>query len=83
MENPHAAREGGMGRLVIEFLRTRSVSAVIAVSVGYGAFKRLKEQGIKVYYVPQQRSQLVELEKAIQMYLNNELEEAREPREID
>jgi len=84
VENPHIRHEHGRGRAIVELLASRDVSAVILLGVGYGAFHMLKEHGIKVYYVPVQGvgNKLVPLSKAIEMFMNRQLEEAVEPREL-
>jgi len=85
LENVHAHHERGRGRGVVELLASRGVNAVILLGVGPGAFYRLRERGIKVYYVPAEIASraLVPLSIAVEMFINNQLEEAREPREMD
>ncbi|WP_448578290.1 NifB/NifX family molybdenum-iron cluster-binding protein [Thermosphaera sp.] len=84
-ENPHVRHEHGGGRRVIELLVSQGVSHVIGLGIGYGAFHRLRESGVKIYYVPAEEASgsLVLLSKAVEMFMNNQLEEALEPRELD
>jgi len=85
VENPYAVHERGKGRGIVEFLVSQGVNAIIVLGIGYGAFYRLKERGIKVYYVPvrEQGKGVVSLSKAIEMCVNKQLEEAVEPREYE
>lgn len=83
VENPHVIHEHRRGRRVIEFLLSRGVNTVIVLGIGYGAFYKLREQGVKIYYVPVEEANrgLVSLGVAIKMLINGQLEEAIEPRE--
>ena len=84
VENPYIEHEHRKGKSVIGFLASRNVNAVIALGIGYGAFARLKELGIKVYYVPTTPGEkLMTVEKALEMFINNQLKEATEAREFD
>lgn len=83
IENPYLRREGGKGRMIVELLTSHNVKAVITAGIGYGVFGKLREHGIKIYYVPVEKGHLIELDKAIQMYLNKQLEEATKPRELE
>ena len=85
VENLHAGHEHGKGRGIVELLASRNVNSVIVLGIGYGAFYMIKELGIKAYYIPAQEAnrRLIPLSKAIEMFMNNQLEEAAEPREYD
>jgi predicted Fe-Mo cluster-binding NifX family protein len=60
----------------------RGVNAVIALGIGYGAFYKLRDSGVKVYYPPVS-GDLLPLNKAIEMLINKQVVEAVEPREIE
>lgn len=81
VENPHVSHEHGRGANIIDLLTSRNVSAVIVSGVGYGAFMRLKDRGVKIYYLPAGREREITLEEAVRMFINNELVEAAEPEE--
>ena len=84
VENLHAKHEHGRGVSVINLLASRGVGAVITLGIGYGAFTKLRELGIRIYYVePATHEKLVSVEEALNMLVNNELTEATEPREHD
>jgi predicted Fe-Mo cluster-binding NifX family protein len=76
IENPYAAPGPQRGLGVIEFLASQGINAIILLRSGYGAFYRLEERGIKVYYVPveEQAKGPVKLSEAIEMYVNKRLE---------
>ncbi len=84
VENPNIGHGRGGGRAIVELLASRGINAVILLEVGYGTFYMLKEHGIKLYYVPVHRvgNELIPLSKAIEMFMNRQLEEAVEPREL-
>uniref|UniRef100_A0A7J3Y0G5 Dinitrogenase iron-molybdenum cofactor biosynthesis domain-containing protein n=1 Tax=Thermogladius calderae TaxID=1200300 RepID=A0A7J3Y0G5_9CREN len=74
--NPYAAPGPRRGLGVIEFLASQGVNAIILLRSSYGAFYRLGERGIKVYYVPveEQSKGPVKLSEAIEMYVSRRLE---------
>jgi predicted Fe-Mo cluster-binding NifX family protein len=78
LENTHSRHEHGRGRGVIDLMLSRGVKAVVALGIGYGAFYKLRESGVKVYYPPVSEG-LLSLNKAI----DKQLVEALEPREIE
>lgn len=82
VENTHLRHEHGRGRGVIDLMLARGVNAVIALGIGYGAFYKLRDSGVKVYYLPL-IGDTVPLNKAIEMLVNKQLVEAVEPREIE
>jgi len=82
LENTYSRHEQGRGRGVIDLMLSRGVKAVIARGIGYGAFYKLRESGVKVYYPPASEG-LVSLIKAIEMLISKQLVEAVEPREIE
>ena len=61
---------------------SRGVKAVVALGIGYSAFYKLRESGVKVYYPPVSEGP-VSLNKAIEMLISKQLVEALEPREIE
>jgi predicted Fe-Mo cluster-binding NifX family protein len=84
VENPYTTHKHQKGKRVIDFLLSRGVNTVIVLGIGYGAFYKLKEQGVKIYYVPAENTSrgLMPLDNVIKMFINGQLEEAREPREL-
>ena len=74
--NPYATPGSRRGLGVIEFLASQGVNAIILLRSSYGAFYRLGERGIKVYYVPveEQSKGPVKLSEAIEMYVSRRLE---------
>ncbi len=83
-ENPHVAHEHGRGAALIGELARRGVSAVLTLGIGHGAFYRLRELGVRVYYVaPPPGRKTVTLEEALDMLLSGRAEEAAEPREAE
>jgi predicted Fe-Mo cluster-binding NifX family protein len=85
IQNPYTLHGHGKGRSVIDILTTRNINAVIAMNIGYGAFHRLKERNIDVYLIPvdKEKRNVVPLSRAIEMFINKQLEEAKEPRELE
>lgn len=90
LENPspnhvHGHGRGGGSHIVklLELFTPRRVSSVVVLGIGPGAYYRLREQGIKIYYLPFKPGELIPLSRAIEAYLNNQVEEAVEPRELD
>ena len=81
VENPHIDHERGKGAAVANLLISRDVNAVIALSIGYRLFVRLKEHGVKIYLIPENIRGLVSLEAAVEMLINGKLEEAEKPQE--
>jgi len=82
LENTHSRHEHGRGRGVLDLMLSRGVKAVVALGIGYGAFYKLRESGVKVYYPPASEGP-VSLNKAIEMLISKQLVEAVEPREIE
>ena len=83
VENPHALHERGRGAGVASLLLSRGVKAVVALGVGPGAFERLRSAGVAVHYVPPNAGPLVPIERALELFAQGRLEEAREAREFD
>jgi len=85
IQNPYTLHEHGRGRSTVDILTTRNINAVIAMNIGYGAFHRLKERNIDVYLIPvdKEKRNVVPLSRAIEMFINKQLEEAKEPRELE
>lgn len=65
---------GGHGRVVVSFINSLGVKAVIVKSIGYGAFYRLRDLGIKVY-----ESSDRYLKDAIDKFKRGELKECERP----
>jgi predicted Fe-Mo cluster-binding NifX family protein len=82
LENTHSRHEHGRGRGVVDLMLSRGVKAVVALGIGYGAFYKLKEIGVNVYYFPASEGP-ISLNKAIEMLISKQLVEALEPREIE
>lgn len=84
LQNPHPPGQegGGRGRAVVEMLKARGVQAVVALSVGHGAYRHLQAAGIEVYYYPPRRG-LIPIEEALQALLQGKLEKAQGPRELE
>jgi len=49
--------------------------------MGYNAFTRLKERGVRIYYTPETLEGLITLEEAVRMFVEGKLGEAVGPRE--
>lgn len=81
VENQYAGHGHRRGDDVINMLLLRGVNIVIASGIGYGAFERLRERGVKVYLTPETSRGLIPLEEAIEMLVSGKLEEAGGPRE--
>ncbi|MCC6016429.1 MAG: NifB/NifX family molybdenum-iron cluster-binding protein [Desulfurococcaceae archaeon] len=85
IQNPYTLHGHGKGRNIVDILMTRNINAVITMNIGYGAFHRLKERNIDVYLIPidKEKRNVVPLSRAIEMFINKQLEEAKEPRELE
>jgi predicted Fe-Mo cluster-binding NifX family protein len=85
IQNPYTLHGHGKGRNIVDILMTQNINAVIAMNIGYGAFHRLKERNIDVYLIPvdKEKRNVVPLSRAIEMFINKQLEEAKEPRELE
>jgi predicted Fe-Mo cluster-binding NifX family protein len=85
IQNPYTPHGHGKGRNIVDILMTRNINAVIAMNIGYGAFHRLKERNIDVYLIPidKEKRNVIPLSRAIEMFINKQLEEAKEPRELE
>lgn len=74
-------------RKIHEILRefiSRGVQVILTLGIGSGAFYRLREEGIKIFYVtPPQGKATLSLEEALNMFVAGKAEEASEPREAD
>lgn len=82
VENPYMSHEHRRGVGVVNFIVSHRADTVIVVGIGHGAFTRLKERGVKIYYTPWNRGGgVVALEEAMQTFINGGLEEAGEPHE--
>ena len=85
IQNLYTLHGHGKGRNIVDILMTRNINAVITMNIGYGAFHRLKERNIDVYLIPidKEKRNVVPLSRAIEMFINKQLEEAKEPRELE
>ena len=84
VENPFFNHTHGRREAVVDFLVSQGVEAVISLGMGPGAFEKLRSRGVKIYYVePAQPGQLVSVEEALELFTQNKLTEATEPREHD
>ncbi|MGC8606691.1 MAG: NifB/NifX family molybdenum-iron cluster-binding protein [Vulcanisaeta sp.] len=79
---PPSIEGGGRGRAIADLIISKGAEAVIALEVGPGAFRFLKEANIRIYYYPPRRG-LIPIEDALDAFINGKLEEGLEPREID
>jgi predicted Fe-Mo cluster-binding NifX family protein len=62
----------------------KGVNTLVSLGAGYGAYYRLRELGIKIYYVtPPQGKKTMTLQEAIEIFLAGKAEEATEPKEED
>jgi predicted Fe-Mo cluster-binding NifX family protein len=83
-QNPYLARSHGRGVGIVNELVRKGVNTLVSLGAGYGAYYRLRELGIKIYYVtPPQGKKTMTLQEAIEMFLAGEAEEATGPREED
>ncbi len=78
VENPYRGHEGhsGHGRVVLELVSSLKPDAAVVMSIGGGAFYRLKSQGVRVF-----RSSDRLAEEAVLKLARGELEELQEPLE--
>ncbi len=81
IKNPHVEHEHGRGAGVIDLVTSRDVNALIVQGMGYNAFTRLKERGVRIYFTPETLEGLITLEEAVRMFVRGKLEEAVGPRE--
>ena len=83
-QNPFLAQSHGRGVGVVNELVKKGVNTLVSLGAGYGAYYRLRELGIKIYYVtPPQGKKTLTLQEAIEMFLAGKAEEATGPREED
>ena len=68
------AHGGGHGRLIVSFISSLNVKAVIVRSIGYRAFYHLRDLGIKVYETSERY-----LSEAIEKFKRGELRESEGP----
>ncbi|ADG91171.1 hypothetical protein Tagg_0899 [Thermosphaera aggregans DSM 11486] len=81
----HVSHQHGEESWVVGLLTSRGVYSIIALGIGNGGFYRLRKSGVKTYYVPVEMvaENLEPLGKAVEMFLNNLLEEALDQRKLD
>jgi predicted Fe-Mo cluster-binding NifX family protein len=83
-QNPFLTHSHGRGVGIVNELVKKGVNTLISLGAGYGAYYRLRELGIKIYYVtPPQGKKTITLQEAIEMFLAGKAEEATGPREED
>lgn len=82
VENPFSDHSHGRREAVVDFLISQGVEAVVSLGMGPGAFEKLRSRGVKIYYIePAQPGQLVSIEEALELFVQNRRTEATEPRE--
>jgi len=60
------------------------VDAVLTLGIGYGAFYRLRNLGVKIYYVnPPAGRSTITLQEALSMLASGKAEESRRAREAE
>ncbi|AGT35980.1 MAG: NifB/NifX family molybdenum-iron cluster-binding protein [Thermofilum sp.] len=83
-QNPFLTHSHGRGVGVVNELVKKGVNTLLSLGAGYGAYYRLRELGIKIYYVtPPQGKKTMTLQEAMEMFLAGKAEEATGPREED
>jgi len=83
-QNPFLAHSHGRGVGIVNELVKKGVNTLISLGAGYGAYYRLRELGIKIYYVtPPEGKKTMTLQEAIEIFLTGKAEEATGPREED
>ncbi|MGC9095851.1 MAG: NifB/NifX family molybdenum-iron cluster-binding protein [Infirmifilum sp.] len=83
-QNIHAAHEHGKVSGLFHELLSREVQAILTMGIGYGAFYRLKDLGLKIFYVrPSPGKATISLEEAVENFISGKVEEAGEPKEAD
>ena len=83
-QNPFLTHSHGRGVGIVNELVKKGVNTLLSLGAGYGAYYRLKELGIKIYYVtPPEGKKTMTLQEAIEMFLTGKAEEATGPREED
>ncbi|WP_288005031.1 NifB/NifX family molybdenum-iron cluster-binding protein [Thermofilum sp.] len=83
-QNPFLTHSHGKGVGVVNELVKKGVNTLVSLGAGYGAYYRLRELGIKIYYVtPPEGKKTMTLQEAIEMFITGKAEEATGPREED
>jgi len=83
-QNPFLTHSHGRGVGIVNELVKKGVNTLVSLGAGYGAYYRLRELGIKIYYVtPPQGKKTMTLQEVIEMFLAGKAEEATGPREED
>jgi predicted Fe-Mo cluster-binding NifX family protein len=83
-QNPYLAHSHGRGVGIVNELVRKGVNTLVSLGAGYGAYYRLKELGIKIYYVkPPEGKKTMTLQEAIEMFLAGKAEEVTGPGEIE
>ncbi|NAZ24850.1 MAG: dinitrogenase iron-molybdenum cofactor biosynthesis protein [Thermofilum sp.] len=83
-QNPFLTHSHGRGVGIVNELVKKGVNTLVSLGAGYGAYYRLRELGIKIYYVtPPQGKKTMTLQEALEMFLSGKAEEATGPREED
>jgi len=75
-EHGHGHGHGG-GHAIMDLIANYGVEAIIAYNLGYGAFYRLRDAGVKIYLV----DRTIPVEEALKLLIEGKLREASEPRE--
>jgi len=83
-QNTFLTSSHGRGVGIVNELVKKGVNTLVSLGAGYGAYYRLRELGIKIYYVtPPQGKKTMTLQEAMEMFLTGKAEEATGPREED
>jgi predicted Fe-Mo cluster-binding NifX family protein len=82
VRNEYITREHGRGVALVNELIARGVNALLTLEIGYGAYYKVRESGIKIYYITPEDKRAITLEEAIQMFISGKVEEATGPREV-
>jgi predicted Fe-Mo cluster-binding NifX family protein len=68
--NEYITREHGRGVALVNELIARGVNALLTLEIGYGAYYKVRESGIKIYYITPEDKRAITLEEAIQMFIS-------------
>ncbi|MGC9148181.1 MAG: NifB/NifX family molybdenum-iron cluster-binding protein [Sulfolobales archaeon] len=80
IDNPYWRGRRGERVKIVETILTHGINAVLAIELGSGAFYKLTRSGVKIYYIDTR--QPMPLEEALKKFINGEVIEGKEPREL-
>jgi predicted Fe-Mo cluster-binding NifX family protein len=70
-QNPFLTHSHGRGVGIVNELAKKGVNTLVSLGAGYGAYYRLRELSIKIYYVtPPNGKKTMTLQEAIEMFLS-------------